>query len=94
MAGTKEDYLTAVTTVTKFKLYGLEDVRMEPYDVLLSSPISRAVRMISPRRLDLSLEEPELAIDPSSSLPVVDTFNGYSASGPTCPLISMTSQAM
>jgi len=45
--GTREDYETAVFTQERFKEYGIAS-EIQPVPVLLSSPISRSLELISP----------------------------------------------
>ena len=66
------------------------DARIENYDVLFPTPTERLVEMVAPDRFRLSLEEPPLAVDPTSSQKAeqLPSFNAYSVDGNvTGPLV-------
>jgi N-acetylated-alpha-linked acidic dipeptidase len=89
VAGTKEDYATAIYVRDQIRSYGISS-ELNEYDVLLPYPSQPGiVEIISPRRERLSLKEPVIAEDPSSSSPkIIPLFNGYSPSGDvTAPLV-------
>lgn len=89
VAGTKEDYETAVYVRDRLREYGLA-ADIKAYDVLLPYPKQPSVlELVSPRREKLLLKEPVLAEDSSSADPkIIPLFNGYSASGDvTAPLV-------
>jgi N-acetylated-alpha-linked acidic dipeptidase len=82
VAGTKEDYATAVYVRDKLKSYGL-DVEIKEYQVWLNYPkTDPIVELIAPRREKLSTREAVVKEDPTSSSPkITPLFNGYSPSG-------------
>jgi N-acetylated-alpha-linked acidic dipeptidase len=89
VAGTKEDYETAVYVRDRMREYGL-NAEIKAYDVLLPYPKQPSlIELIAPRRERLGLQEAVLSEDPSSSNPrIIPLFNGYSASGDvTAPLV-------
>ena len=90
VAGTKEDYATAIYVRDKMRSYGIPS-ELNEYDVLLNYPKQPAViELITPRRRQrLLLTEPRIPADPSSSSPkIIPVFNGYSPSGDvTAPLV-------
>ncbi|HZE70628.1 MAG TPA: M28 family metallopeptidase [Pyrinomonadaceae bacterium] len=89
VAGTKEDYDTAVYVRDRFRDYGLA-AEIKEYDVLLPYPKQPSlVELIAPRRERLTVREAIVPEDPSSSNPkIIPLFNGYSASGDvTAPLV-------
>jgi len=89
VAGTKEDYATAVYVRDQIRSYGIPS-ELKEYEVLLPYPKqSSIVELISPRRERLTLKESVVAEDPSSSNPkIIPLFNGYSPSGDvTAPLV-------
>lgn len=90
VAGTKEDYATAIYVRDKIRSYGISS-ELNEYDVLLNYPKQPAVvELITPkRRLRLPGKEAIVPADPSSSSPkIIPLFNGYSPSGDvTAPLV-------
>ena len=89
VAGTKEDYATAIYVRDKIRSYGIP-AELKEYEVLLPYPKQPStLELISPRRERLAMKEPVIAEDPSSSNPkIIPLFNGYSASGDvTAPLV-------
>lgn len=84
VAGTPEDYETALWTANKMKEYGLSDVEIQEETVLLTYPISRAVSIVSPAAsvFDCQLQEDYEPLDPTSgSERIIPTFNGYAPTG-------------
>jgi N-acetylated-alpha-linked acidic dipeptidase len=73
----------------KWKEFGLEDVTLATYDVLLSFPKSISVELVSPQSLRLEIKEKGYAEDPETMNPDVGIpYNAYSQSGDiTAPLI-------
>ncbi|HEX4486515.1 MAG TPA: PA domain-containing protein, partial [Terriglobales bacterium] len=73
----------------KFKEWGL-DAHIESFDVLFPTPKTRVLEMVEPTKFVAKIQEPVLAIDPTSNqtaeqLPV---YNAYSADGDvTAPLV-------
>ena len=89
VAGSKEDYATAVYVRDQMRSYGLQ-AELKQYDVLLPYPRQPSiVELVAPSRERLQLQEPVLSEDPSSSNPkIIPLFNGYSASGDvTAPVV-------
>ncbi len=82
VAGTKEDYDTAIYVRDRFREYGLP-AEIKEYEVLLPYPKQPSlVEMTAPRRERLAVHETVVPEDPTSSNPkIIPLFNGYSASG-------------
>jgi N-acetylated-alpha-linked acidic dipeptidase len=89
VAGTNEDYQTALYVRDRMRAYGLA-ADIEEYQVLLPYPKQPSiVELVSPRHARLKVQEPALAQDPTSSnRKIIPLFNGYSATGDvTAPLV-------
>ena len=89
MAGTKEDYATAIYVRDQIRSYGIT-AELKEYEVLLPYPKQPGiVELITPRRERLTIREAIIPEDPSSSHPkIIPLFNGYSPSGDvTAPLV-------
>jgi N-acetylated-alpha-linked acidic dipeptidase len=89
VAGTKEDYATAIYVRDQMQKFGLA-AEIKEYQVWLNYPkTDPIVELLAPRREKLSVREAILKEDPSSSNPkITPLFNGYSASGDvTAPLV-------
>ncbi|HEX6733054.1 MAG TPA: M28 family metallopeptidase, partial [Pyrinomonadaceae bacterium] len=89
IAGTKEDYETAIYVRDQMRSYGLA-VELKEYQVWLPYPKTPAIlELVTPRRQRLPVHETVVTKDPSSSHPkITPLFNGYSASGDvTAPLV-------
>ena len=89
VAGTREDYATAVYVRDQIRSYGISS-ELKEYEVLLPYPQQPSiVELVRPRRERLTVKEPVIAEDPSSSNPkIIPLFNGYSPSGDvTAPLV-------
>jgi N-acetylated-alpha-linked acidic dipeptidase len=73
----------------KWKEFGLEDVSLATYDVLLSFPKAITVEMVAPQSLRLKIEEKAYPEDPDTLNPGIGIpYNAYSRSGDvTAPLI-------
>ncbi|MFZ2055039.1 MAG: M28 family peptidase, partial [Candidatus Aminicenantales bacterium] len=73
----------------KWQEFGLEDVALATYDVLLSYPRSIEVELVSPQSLRLEIKEKGYAEDPATMNPEVGIpYNAYSRSGDiTAPLV-------
>lgn len=82
IAGTKEDYNTALYVRDQLRSYGLS-ADLKEYEVWLNYPNAPTVlELITTRRQRLSTQEAAVPGDPSSSHPKISPlFNGYSASG-------------
>ncbi len=75
--------------LARFKAWGW-DAQIENYDVLFPTPKERLVEMVEPTTFRLALEEPPLAVDPTSSQKAeqLPSFNAYSIDGDvTGPLV-------
>ncbi|HEV2883302.1 MAG TPA: M28 family metallopeptidase, partial [Pyrinomonadaceae bacterium] len=89
VAGTKEDYTTAIYVRDQIRSYGISS-ELREYEVWLPYPLHPGiVELIKPRRERLALKETVIAEDPSSTHPrIIPLFNGYSPSGDvTAPLV-------
>jgi N-acetylated-alpha-linked acidic dipeptidase len=89
IAGSPEDYATAIYVRDQMRSFGLES-ELKEYQVLLPNPRTPSiVELVAPRRLRLQVSENVLREDPtSSSKKIVPLFNGYGASGDiTAPLV-------
>jgi N-acetylated-alpha-linked acidic dipeptidase len=82
IAGTPEDYATAVYARDQMRAFGLP-AELKEYQVWLNYPKSDPiVELVAPRREKLSVREAVLRDDPTSSNPkITPLFNGYAASG-------------
>ena len=75
--------------LARFKEWGW-DAQIENYDVLFPTPKERIVEMVEPSRFRLALEEPPVAVDPTSAQKgeQLPSFNAYSVDGDvTGPLV-------
>ena len=75
--------------LAKFREWGW-DAQIENYDVLFPTPKERLVEMVEPTRFRLTLEEPPVAVDPTSAQKAeqLPSFNAYSVDGDvTGPLV-------
>ncbi|MDX6694617.1 MAG: N-acetylated-alpha-linked acidic dipeptidase [Blastocatellia bacterium] len=89
VAGTREDYETAIYVRDRMRAYGLA-AELKEYQVLLPYPKQPSiVELIAPRRERLRVQEAVVAQDPTSAnRKIIPLFNGYSASGDvTAPLV-------
>jgi N-acetylated-alpha-linked acidic dipeptidase len=89
IAGSPEDYATAIYVRDQMRSFGL-DSELREYQVLLPSPRTPTiVELIAQRRERLQVREDIVSDDPSSSSKkIVPLFNGYGASGDlTAPLV-------
>ncbi len=87
--GSPYDKDNAEWILAHFKEWGL-DARIETFDVLFPTPRVRVVEMLEPVKFTAKLEEPMLAIDPTSSQKSeqLPTYNAYSIDGDvTAPLV-------
>lgn len=75
--------------LAKFREWGW-DARLETYDVLFPTPKERLLEMVAPTRFKATLEEPAIAVDPTSNQKAeqLPTYNVYSIDGDvTGPLV-------
>jgi len=73
----------------KFKEWGL-DAHIESFDVLFPTPKTRLLEMVEPTKFVAKLQEPALAVDPTSNQmsEQLPTYNAYSVDGDvTGPLV-------
>src|SRR6266403_1262902 len=82
LAGSPEDYATAIYVRDQMRSFGLT-ADMREYQVLLPYPRTPSiVELIAPRHERLQVREDVVPEDPSSSSKkIVPLFNGYGASG-------------
>jgi N-acetylated-alpha-linked acidic dipeptidase len=89
IAGSKEDYATAVYVRDQLRSYGIA-AELRQYDVWLNYPNTPPLlELITKKRQPLSTREAVVPGDPTSSHPnITPLFNGYSASGDvTAPVV-------
>ena len=87
--GSPYDKDNAEWMLAKFKEWGL-DANIESFDVLFPTPKVRVVELLEPTKFTAKLQEPALAIDPTSNQQAeqLPTYNAYSADGDvTAPLV-------
>src|SRR5689334_2104825 len=87
--GSPYDKDNAEWMLAKFKEWGLE-ANIETFDVLFPTPKVRVVELLEPTKFTAKLQEPVLAVDPTSNQQAeqLPTYNAYSADGDvTAPLV-------
>jgi N-acetylated-alpha-linked acidic dipeptidase len=87
--GSPYDKDNAEWILARFKEYGL-DAHIETFNVLFPTPKLRVLEMVEPTKFTAKLEEPALAIDPTSNQKSeqLPTYNAYSPDGDvTAPLV-------
>jgi len=87
--GSAYDKDNAEWILSKFKEWGW-DARLETYDVLFPTPNERLVEMVAPAAFTMKLDEPPVAVDPTSGQKTeqLPSFNAYSIDGDvTAPLV-------
>ena len=87
--GSAYDKDNADWILARFKEWGL-DAHIETFDVLFPTPKVRMLEMIEPTKYTAKLEEPGVAIDPTSNQKAeqLPTYNAYSIDGDvTAPLV-------
>ncbi len=87
--GSPYDKDNAEWILAHFKEWGL-DAHIETFHVLFPTPKVRVVEMVSPTKFTAKLEEPAIAIDPTSNQKSeqLPTYNAYSVDGDvTAPLV-------
>ena len=87
--GTPYDKDNAEWILAKFKEWGW-DAHIETFDVLYPTPKRRVVELTAPYRFTAKLEEPDVAVDPTSSQKSeqLPTYHIYSIDGDvTAPLV-------
>ena len=80
--GSPYDKDNAEWILSKFKEWGL-DAHIETFQVLFPTPKERLLEMTAPTQFRAKLEEPALAVDPTSNQKSeqLPTYNAYSADG-------------
>jgi N-acetylated-alpha-linked acidic dipeptidase len=87
--GSPYDKDNAEWILARFKEWGL-DAHIETFDVLFPTPKIRILEMVEPTKFTAKLEEPAVAIDPTSNQKSeqLPTYNAYSVDGNvTAPLV-------
>ena len=87
--GSAYDKDNAEWMLAKLKEWGW-DARMESFTVLFPTPKERVVELVAPTSFKASLEEPAVAVDPTSNQKAeqLPPFNAYSIDGDvTAPLV-------
>ena len=87
--GSPYDKDNAEWILAHFKEWGL-DAHIERFDVLFPTPKVRVLEMLAPTKFTAKLEEPALAVDPTSNQKSeqLPTYNAYSIDGDvTGPLV-------
>jgi N-acetylated-alpha-linked acidic dipeptidase len=87
--GSPYDKDNAEWMLAKFKEWRL-DANIETFDALFPTPKVRVVELVEPTKFTAKLQEPALAIDPTSNQQAeqLPTYNAYSADGDvTAPLV-------
>src|SRR6267378_4325393 len=87
--GSPYDKDNAEWMLAKFKEWGL-NANIESFDVLFPTPKARVVELVEPTKFTAKLQEPTLAIDPTSNQQAeqLPTYNAYSGDGDvTAPLV-------
>jgi len=87
--GSAYDKDNAEWLLAKFKEWGL-DAHIETFEVLFPTPKERLVELVEPTKFVAKLQEPTVAVDPTSSQhdEQLPTYNAYSADGDvTAPLV-------
>ncbi|HET7206194.1 MAG TPA: transferrin receptor-like dimerization domain-containing protein [Terriglobales bacterium] len=87
--GSPYDQENAQWILARFKEWGW-DAHIETFDVLFPTPKVRVVEMIEPTKFTAKLEEPAIAVDPTSNQKSeqLPTYNAYSIDGDvTAPLV-------
>ena len=87
--GSPYDKDNAEWLLAQLKSFGL-DAKIEQFEALFPTPKSRKLELLGPRKFTAKLEEPALAVDPTSSQKdeQLPTYNAYSRDGDvTAPLV-------
>jgi N-acetylated-alpha-linked acidic dipeptidase len=87
--GSAYDKDNAEWILARFKEWGL-DAHIETFNVLFPTPKLRVLEMVEPTKFTAKLEEPALAVDPTSNQKAeqLPTYNAYSIDGDvTAPLV-------
>ena len=87
--GSPYDKDNAEWILSRFKEFGF-DAHIETFDVLFPTPKERVVELVAPTKFRAKLQEPILAVDPTSNQTSeqLPTYNAYSIDGDvTAPLV-------
>ncbi|MGC1421397.1 MAG: PA domain-containing protein, partial [Terracidiphilus sp.] len=87
--GSPYDKDNAEWLLAQLKSYGL-DAKIEQFEALFPTPKSRSLELLGPAKFTAKLEEPTLAVDPTSGQKdeQLPTYNAYSKDGDvTAPLV-------
>ena len=87
--GSPYDKDNAEWLLAQLKSYGL-DAKIEQFEALFPTPKSRKLELLGPAKFTAKLEEPTLAVDPTSDQKdeQLPTYNAYSKDGDvTAPLV-------
>ena len=87
--GSAYDKDNAEWILARFKEWGL-DAKLETFEVLFPTPKERLVEMVEPTRFRAALDEPPVALDPTTGQKAeqLPTYNAYSLDGDvTGPLV-------
>ncbi len=87
--GSPYDKDNAEWLLAKMKEFGL-DAQIESFDVLFPTPKERVLELVSPTKFTAKLQEPTVAVDPTSNQheEQLPTYNAYSIDGDvTAPLV-------
>ncbi len=87
--GTEYDRANAEWILSLFRQWGW-DAHIENFDVLFPTPKERLVELVAPTHFQATLEEPTVAVDPTSDQHAeqLPTYNAYSVDGDvTAPLV-------
>jgi N-acetylated-alpha-linked acidic dipeptidase len=87
--GTAYDKQNAEWILSKFREWGW-DAHIETFDVLFPTPKERVLEMVEPTRFTAKLQEPPVAVDPTSNQlsEQLPSYNAYSIDGDvTAPLV-------
>jgi N-acetylated-alpha-linked acidic dipeptidase len=87
--GSPYDKDNAEWILARFKEWGF-DAKIETFDVLFPTPKERVVELVAPTKFRAKLQEPVLAVDPTSNQTSeqLPTYNAYSIDGDvTAPLV-------
>src|SRR5205085_1627403 len=80
VAGTPAQARTRDYVIAQMAAWGIE-TEVRSYDVFMPHPTSVRVLRVSPEPRELSLREPAVIGDPTSSMTQYPTVNGYSGQG-------------
>jgi len=87
--GSAYDKENADWILSRFKEFGF-DAKIETFNVLFPTPKERVVELVEPTKFKAKLQEPTVAIDPTSNQTAeqLPTYNAYSIDGDvTAPLV-------